>query len=668
MGWNSWNYWGCGVNATILMNTASQIITTGLKKAGYQYVNSDDCWMLAQRDANGNQVADPAKFPDGFSAVTSYIHSLGLSSGLYTAKGPYTCGGRAASCEHEAIDALQWAQWGIDYVKDDSCSTCGSRTDDQDYSIMWSALQAAGRPMVLTVEGDPDDYLLTKGGYGNAKRVGHDIRANWLSMVSLVDIGSGLWLYAHNATNATVGGFWNDLDMLEVGNSPDFVCARDNASLARCQVHFTMWCLLKAPLIMGNNVAEIDPVTLSVLTNPDAIAVNQDPWGVQARRVAVQTPRNTSLGTPQDNVLVLGVCDSQVPTQTWHWRDVAPPVNNTLFVAPCAAGEPSQRWLFNGSLLQNVGSGLCVGSAGHTDPGMLYECNPRGTGMQWSLQASGHVATPDGHCLDVYDWTGPDVEIGSCKPPGDDDSNQVWTLDNATGLLHTASTQLPSGYCLVASGLSGGVLSTTDGNGIEWCATNFFTSEGGWSGLPCSQYPGSVLTPAQEGHVAGNYTLTDSGPAWAMYFGWNNQPGASGPWPHTRYVDAANPMIWTFDLEGLKSPAGGPVMASDTLGIFDDDLVGGVTVGGKFCLDLRTGGMLEVWAGPLSGLRWAVALLNRSPADDVMFVSWDMFNVSTSAAFSVRDVWAAADHGTFVGSYKAAVPLHSVVFLVLTPA
>ncbi len=105
-------------------------------------------------------------------------------------------------------DAANWAAWGIDYVKDDSCSECPNRSDNDDYHVMWQAIQASGRPMVLTVEGNPDDDLITKGGYGNAKRVGHDINANWLSMVSLVDIGSGLWPFAHNSSNTTVGGWW----------------------------------------------------------------------------------------------------------------------------------------------------------------------------------------------------------------------------------------------------------------------------------------------------------------------------------------------------------------------------------------------------------------------------------------------------------------------------
>jgi alpha-galactosidase len=128
--------------------------------------------MLANRTSDGLQIANPAKFPDGFKAVADYIHSLGLKSGLYTAKGTHTCARFAASCDHEVQDAAQWASWGIDYVKDDSCSSCDNKTDNQLYGGMWQAIQASNRAMVLTVEGNPDDALITKGGYGNAKRVG----------------------------------------------------------------------------------------------------------------------------------------------------------------------------------------------------------------------------------------------------------------------------------------------------------------------------------------------------------------------------------------------------------------------------------------------------------------------------------------------------------------
>jgi len=243
------------------MDTAQAMHDTGLQAAGYEYVNSDgegcargarsrnrapaaarerarprargrparppscppraphlnapraralpaDCWMSANRSADGNQVANPDKFPAGFKAVADFIHGLGLKSGLYTAKGPKTCAGFAASCEHEGQDALQWAAWGIDYVKDDSCSSCRNN-DTLDYSTMWAAIQASGREMVLTIEGGPDNAACSRGGCGNAHRVGHDITPLWMSMLSLVDVGSGLWPYAHNASDATYGGWWS---------------------------------------------------------------------------------------------------------------------------------------------------------------------------------------------------------------------------------------------------------------------------------------------------------------------------------------------------------------------------------------------------------------------------------------------------------------------------
>ena len=116
-GFNTWNLYGCSVNHDILVKTAQAVHDSGLQAVGYEYINSDDCWMLPNRTADGRQIADPSKFPEGFQAVTKAIHALGLKSGLYTAKGPHTCQKKAASCDHEAIDAKQWAAWGIDYVK-----------------------------------------------------------------------------------------------------------------------------------------------------------------------------------------------------------------------------------------------------------------------------------------------------------------------------------------------------------------------------------------------------------------------------------------------------------------------------------------------------------------------------------------------------------------------
>ena len=487
--------------------------------------------MDAARDANGNQVANAVKFPQGFKAVADFIHSLGMKSGLYTAKGPNTCAGFAASCQHEALDALQWASWGIDYVcsrpavsrctcpagsqwcelrcptwriihllffllssspplllfqvKDDSCSNC--RNDDNlDYSTMWQAIQDSGREMVLTVEGDPDDALITRGGYGNAKRVGHDISPIWMSMVSLVDIGSGLWMWAHNSTNSTVGGFWNDLDMIEVGNAPDFACGADADSLARCQAHMTMWCIMKAPLILGNDIPNMDAATLGVLANKEAIAVNQDAWGAQARRVSVQRPANSTLGaSPFDNIAVVAPCDAASPTQAWKFVNTSGGAPDGLYLQPCDASNVYQQWVAVGPTLKNVGAGACIDSSGRQDPGQVLACDATKSSQHWVLQqASGHVAN-GGACLDIFNFAGPDVFIGSCKVPGNQDSNQVF-VSIAGNLLRTNDTGAPANSCLaVASGPPGGKLQTTDATGATYCLTNHNGAEGTWGGGPC---------------------------------------------------------------------------------------------------------------------------------------------------------------------------------------
>jgi alpha-galactosidase len=214
MGWNSWDYFGCGVNATILMNVATEMSQNGMRDAGYVFVNSDDCWMLATRDANGNMVPNPSKFPDGFAAVTAYIHSLGMKSGLYSSRSPKTCAGFMASCDYEYQDAALWASYEIDYAKIDSCGSC--REVLADYAVFQEAIWATGRPMVLSVEGEPPIANWSMGGHGQMRRVGHDIQALWKSAVSLIDIASGLWPYAHNASAPHSDGTYNDLDMLEV--------------------------------------------------------------------------------------------------------------------------------------------------------------------------------------------------------------------------------------------------------------------------------------------------------------------------------------------------------------------------------------------------------------------------------------------------------------------
>jgi alpha-galactosidase len=678
MGWNSWDFYGVSVNATILMNVAKAIASNGMAKAGYAYVNSDDAWMLATRDANYRQIANPEKFPDGFAAVTAYIHSLGLKSGLYTSRSPKTCAGFAASCDYEYIDTAQYAEWGIDAVKCDSCGSC--RDVLADYAVMQEAIYATGRSMLLSVEGEPPIQNFSLGGHGQMRRVGHDITSNWKSAVSLVDIASGLWPYAHNASAPYADGSWMDLDMMEAGNGA-FAPLPSGEPNPLSQMHMGMWCIMKAPLIIGTDILGMDAATLAILTNPDAIAINQDPLGVQARRVAVSLPKNNSLvNTDFDTTAVASLCSLNKPTQLWSFRNTSTGERDLLYLVPCASGDPFQQWTFAGaggsssSTMQNVGTGQCVDAAAQFDPGMLLSCNASSSSQQWILQpSSAHlVSTSPSHCLDVYMFSGPDVEMGSCKAPGDNDSNQQWVWDAASNQIRSNSSGA-QGMCLSASaGPQGGQLMTTDAEGNVWCLDAGGQSEGGWAARPCESRPGG-------GGSSQLFSLTDGGNGVVLITGdpspkVNNQFGASGPVPHSRYIfgeswDGVSSAPWIANLTALLSNGTVPtqIQAAAT-NLYDDDLVGNVTVGGDFCLDLTTMGLLEVWAGPLVGGKIAVALFNRSPGDDSITAQWaDIGASSPAASYAVRDVWAGKDVGTFSGSYTSQVASHTMALLVLTP-
>eukprot|EP00759_Apiculatamorpha_spiralis_P024345 PhF_6_TR27884/c0_g1_i1/m.40831/K07407/E3.2.1.22B, galA, rafA; alpha-galactosidase len=663
MGFNTWNLFACGVDADVLINTAKAMVSTGLSQVGYEYINSDDCWMLADRDANGNQVANPAKFPYGFQNVTAFIHSLGLKSGLYTAKGTTTCAGFAASCDHEEQDAKQWASWGIDYVKDDDCSACGNYTYNELYHRMWQAIQDSGRSMVLTVEGQPDDALITNGGYGNAKRVGHDIMPHWMSMVSLVDIGSGLWSYAHNSTNPQYGGWWNDLDMIEIGNAPDFLCGESVEATRRCQAHFTMWTIMKAPLILGNDLTKMDLATFSTLSNQDAIGVNQDALGVQARRVSVQLPRNNTLGG-DDSIAVIAPCDECIPTQTWKLIP-SQESYNILTVAPCNATDPLQQWTFfpNGFIMNQFTS-ECIDSSTNQDPVLTAECSLSSRSQMWTRDPNGHIrGVNTSQCIDVDGGSGPNVDIWGCKTAND--ANQQWSSTSFGGIKSASS-----GTCLsLAKNSPGYTIVTTDPTSQRLlCIVNKYgDGEGTWQAVPCNPPKLTFqIIPVNNG-TKGKQQYNVVSPAGAMRY--NNQVGASGPWPHTRYLNHDNYWVWILDLEAGLSSRGTTIEAINSSSIIDDDLVGGATRGGSYCLDVTTGGMLEVWAGPLTQGRIAVSLWNRSPSMDKVVARWEDIGVvgGVNVTYSVFNVWNKTKEGVFRGKFEKTLHSREAGYFILTP-
>ena len=276
MGWNSWNKFGCNVSETLIKEMADAMVSSGMRDAGYQYIVIDDCWQV-DRDRDGNIVCDPERFPHGMKAVADYVHSKGLKFGIYSCAGSYTCQGRPGSKGHQFQDARTYASWGVDYLKYDWCSNDGQNAKAA-YQTMSEAIKAAGRPIVLSIcewgEGEPWKW---GKGIGHLWRVTPDIRDiydctfDWggVGVLQCIDAMADLQRYAGP-------GHWNDAEMLEVGNGG---MTRDEYI-----THFSMWSLLAAPLMSGNDLRSMTPETIEILCNTEVIEVNQDPKGEQGTR------------------------------------------------------------------------------------------------------------------------------------------------------------------------------------------------------------------------------------------------------------------------------------------------------------------------------------------------------------------------------------------------
>jgi alpha-galactosidase len=275
MGWNSWNRFGCNVSERLIRETADAMVANGMRDAGYTYVNIDDCWHGA-RDSLGFIHPDPQRFPGGMKALADYVHSRGLKLGIYSDAGWKTCGGRPGSRGYEYQDALTYARWGVDYLKYDWCNTEGLRAQGA-YQTMRNALASAGRPIVFSIceWGDSQPWEWA-GDVGHLWRTTGDIthcwdcqqnHGSWSSwgVMRIVDRQRALRTHAGP-------GHWNDPDMLEVGNG--MTPSEDRA-------HFSLWAMMAAPLIAGNDLGAMTRETRDVLTNREVIAVDQDSLGVQ---------------------------------------------------------------------------------------------------------------------------------------------------------------------------------------------------------------------------------------------------------------------------------------------------------------------------------------------------------------------------------------------------
>jgi alpha-galactosidase len=283
MGWNSWNFFFGKVTDKNIRDSADQIVASGMKDAGYVYVNIDDTWE-GERDASG-VLHTNAKFPD-MKALADYVHSKGLKIGIYSGPGPKTCAGYEGSLGHEEQDAKMYAEWGIDYLKYDLCSFIPAVMMKQApndkaeqmrimiaaYDKMDKALKATGRPIVYSFcqYGWDSVWEWAPSVGGNLWRTTGDIDPHWDRIYTILSQQEGLEKYAGP-------GHWNDPDMLEVGNG--------KLSLAENRTHFSMWAMLAAPLLAGNDLPNMKPEIKAILTNREVIAIDQDRLGKQGARV-----------------------------------------------------------------------------------------------------------------------------------------------------------------------------------------------------------------------------------------------------------------------------------------------------------------------------------------------------------------------------------------------
>jgi len=355
MGWNTWNTFADRIDEAQIRQMADVMVSSGMRDAGYVYLNLDDNWMADTRDTQGNLRADPVKFPSGLKALADYIHSKGLKFGIYGDRGSATCAGPAGSGSygHEEQDARTFASWGVDYLKYDNCNVGTRSTSDamrEDFDRMGRALRATGRPIVYSIcAWKLRGHESWMPASGHVWRTTGDIRPTWAepnpqrSVLAIVDEHVGL------EEHQRPGG-WNDPDMLEVGvpapwyDLPKWHYAVLNETEA--QSHFALWAMFSAPLFAGNDLRHMSRATHELLTHRGLIAIDQDPLGIQARRVHHEAGGTDLFLKPLANgdvaALLLNRADTP-RTLALGWPRQVKAVQDVLAQKPLLAGSGEYR-------------------------------------------------------------------------------------------------------------------------------------------------------------------------------------------------------------------------------------------------------------------------------------------------------------------------------------
>jgi len=474
MGWDDWNSFGCNVSESLIRQMADAIVASGLSALGYQYVVVDDCWFDPARDAAGNLRADPTRFASGMKALGDYLHGKGLKFGIYEVPTDRTCAQRSGSYPgstgsqgHEAQDARSFASWGVDYLKYDWCSPDG--TLDQQvaaFATMRDALAATGRPIVLSI--NPNSFHAITGptrnwgDVANQWRTTEDITTAWdtghansfpMGPRNIIAVNAALAAYA-------APGRFNDPDMLEVGNG--------GMTDTETRSHFTMWAMMAAPLIAGNDLRSASAATLAILSNPAVIAIDQDSLGLQAVQILDDGVRRVlakRLGNGDVAVALFNQSSATTTVSTtaaaigkagssFALRDVWSGATSTTTGAISASVPAHGTVTFRisggtgaaGSSLVSAASSRCFddpmsNTSNGTQP-IIWDCSGA-TNQRWTV--TGSTIRVFGKCLDapLNAVAGDKVTLFDCNGG----TNQQWQF-NADGSIRGVA----SGLCLDVTG------------------------------------------------------------------------------------------------------------------------------------------------------------------------------------------------------------------------
>jgi len=316
MGWNSWNTFATNIDETLVKEMAEALISSGMQAAGYNYIVLDDGWETMTRDKDGDLVPDPNKFPSGMKALGDYLHEKGFKFGIHNCAGNTTCSGYPGGRGHEFQDARAYASWGVDYLKYDWCDH-GTASAKETFKTMGDALFAAGRPIVFNI---------CEWGSNEPWKWGKDIGHLWRTTGDITDcfdcqeVYSLGWKYilASQAGLEKYAGpdGWNDPDMLEVGN--------EGLTLAESRAHFTLWCIIAAPLMAGNDIRKMSDEVRDILTNKEVIIIDQDPLGKQGYRFKVEDGKEIWVKELSDGRWAICIFNSGDSTAeiTLKWTDL----------------------------------------------------------------------------------------------------------------------------------------------------------------------------------------------------------------------------------------------------------------------------------------------------------------------------------------------------------